>query len=249
MLEAKKIAVVIPAYCEAMLLPRTLENIPDYVDIVIVIDDGSPDETYDAARQGALRDKRLHVIRLGFNRGVGGAIMRGYREAVARGADAIAVMAGDDQMDPAELEAVLLPVVRGEADYAKGNRLAHPEANRMPLARRAGTRLLGSVTGLIAGLPGLTDAQCGYTAIHKDMVEALPLDEVYPRYGYPNDLLLRLGEHGARVTQPVVRPIYADEVSGFRIHQVVLPISGILMRGVLRRLKGDAAISRAAEVS
>ena len=137
MLEDKKIAVVIPAYCEAMLLPRTLENIPDYVDIVVVIDDGSPDKTYDAARQGALRDKRLHVIRLGFNRGVGGAIMRGYREAVARGADAIAVMAGDDQMDPAELEAVLLPVVRGEADYAKGNRLAHPEANRMPLARRA----------------------------------------------------------------------------------------------------------------
>ena len=240
MLQNQCIAVVVPAYREAKLLPRTLRHIPGYVDHIIVVDDGSPDDTYGAGLSAARTDPRVHLIRLGFNQGVGFAIMRGYMEAVARGAHVIGVMAGDDQMDPQELLHVLLPVVRGEADYAKGNRLAHPDARRMPLVRRVGTSALGRLTGWVAGLPGLNDAQCGYTAIHRDAVLTLPIHKIYPRYGYPNDMLLRLGEHGLRVTQPVVRPIYADEISGLKVHKVIGPISGILLRGVARRLAASA---------
>ncbi len=237
MYRGKKVAVVVPAYCEERLLPRTLAGIPEYVDEVIVVDDGSPDGTYEVAQGSASQDGRVRVVRLGFNQGVGRAISVGYAHAVHEGAELVAVMAGDDQMDPDELDVVLDPLADGDADYVKGNRLAHPEARAMPPVRRLGTWALAKMTGWIAGWPELEDAQCGYTAITAEALEELPLDELYPSYGYPNDMLLRLSERGSRLAQPAVRPVYADEVSGFKVWQVAGPISGILLRGAWRRVR------------
>lgn len=235
-LDAKKrIAVVIPAYCETRLLPATLASIPEFVDQIIVVDDGSPDKTYQVAGAAARSDLRVKVIRMGYNYGVGRAITRGYEYALESGADVIAVMAADNQMDPDDLARVIAPVLAGQADYAKGNRLAHPDSYQMPQMRRFGTRLLGKLTGVIGGYAELDDAQCGYTAISARALEHLPLHKLYPRYGYPNDLILRLSEVGARIEQPVVRPVYATEQSGLHIPKVILPIAGILARGALRR--------------
>ncbi len=236
MLYERCIAVVIPAHKEEKLLARVVSRLPTWIDQVIIVDDASPDDTFSVAMQCARQDERVQVIRFGFNQGVGAAIMRGYRRALDGGAEVIAVMAGDDQMDPAELEGVCAPVALGQAGYAKGNRLAHPEARRMPWLRRVGTRGLAKVTGLIAGDWSLDDAQCGYTAIGKEALEAICLEHVYPRYGYPNDLILRLAERGVTIAQPTVRPIYADEVSGLRVHKVIMPISGILLRGTARKI-------------
>jgi dolichol-phosphate mannosyltransferase len=235
MFEGHRVAVVVPAYCEERLLPRTVGQVPKWVDEIVIVDDGSPDRTFEVARALAELDERVAVVRLGFNRGVGAAIVAGYRHALNTGADAIAVMAGDAQMDPADLPGLLKPVVRGEADYAKGDRLSHDEAHRMPVIRRLGTGLLGRLTGVVAGIPGLRDSQCGYTVVSATVLRRLPLRRLYPRYGYPNDLLIRLSEAGARVAQPVVRPVYADEISGLKIGAIIGPISGILARGVARR--------------
>lgn len=235
-----KVAVVAPAYKETALLPATLATMPEYVDLVVVVDDGSPDQTYEVAKGCAEKDDRIKVVRLGFNYGVGRAITAGYERALREGAQVVAVMAADAQMDPEDLPALLEPVVMGRADYAKGNRLAHREAQTMPAVRRFGTWLLGKATGVIAGRPKLTDSQCGYTAISAEMLERLPLEKLYPRYGYPNDLLLRLSEAGARLEEPVVRPVYGEEISGLKIHKVIGPISGILLRGILRKAMGSA---------
>lgn len=235
MFEGQRIAVVIPAYKEERILPRTIAGLPAWVDDVFIVDDGSPDSTYDVAKRCAESDPRITVARLIPNQGVGAAIVRGYREALAAGSQIIAVMAADDQMDPADLPAVLKPIVSGEADYVKGNRLSHPERRNMPPLRRLGTRALARLTALISGYHDLEDTQCGYTAISRAALEALDLAALYPRYGYPNDMLLRLAEQRARLAQPTVRPVYADEISGLRISRVILPISGILLRGALRR--------------
>ncbi len=235
MFENASVAVVVPAYREAKILPRTLARIPGYVDWIIVVDDGSPDQTFEVAHAFAQKDPRVHVVRLGFNYGVGRAITEGYQRAMQLGADVIAVMAADDQMDPEDLPGLLQPLTRGTADYAKGNRLVHHEARAMPPIRRAGTRLLARLTGYVAGIADLDDAQCGYTAISSTMLQKLPLHDIYPRYGYPNDMLLRLAENGARITQPTVRPVYADEISGLSVPKIIVPISGILFRGALRR--------------
>lgn len=231
-----RVAVVVPAYREARLLPRTLATMPAFVDRVIVVDDGSPDETFAIARDHAVAEERVEAIRLGFNQGVGRAICRGYERALEIGSEVVAVMAGDNQMDPTDLRAVVEPVASGQADYAKGDRLSHPEAQKMPWLRRLGTDLLARLTGLVAGFARLSDSQCGYTAIRAEFLEELPLDELYPSYGYPNDMLLRLGARGARLAEPTVRPVYADEESDLRIAAVVLPIAGILARAAIRRL-------------
>lgn len=234
--ESVELAVVVPAYQEGERLRATLQTIPRFVDHVVVVDDGSTDDTFDHAVAVERHDGRIDVIRLAHNRGVGGAIVRGYRRALELGAEVAAVMAGDGQMDPADLERVVAPVARGEADYAKGNRLAHEEWRSMPAIRRFGTRLLARLTGLVAGIDGLEDSQCGYTAISRSLLESLALEEVFPRYGYPNDLLLRVGAADGTVEQPVVRPVYGDESSGLSIPGIVVPVLLIMARGVLRRV-------------
>lgn len=229
-----RVAVVIPAYNEELLISRTVGRVPSFVDFVVVVDDASQDHTRIAAA-AALGGRAGSVLRLKKNQGVGGAITSGYRAAIASGADIIVVMAGDDQMDPEDLPRVLAPIADGQADYVKGNRLAHPMAQEMPRVRRFGTRLLARITGAVAGLSELDDSQCGYTAITSLAVHRVDLDRVYPRYGYPNDLLIRLSEAGLRIAQVPVRPVYADEVSGLAIHKVIVPISTILLRGAARK--------------
>lgn len=233
--DESRIAVVVPAHCEERRIREVLTGIPAFVDEIVVVDDGSDDATFERAANCEQRDPRIDLVRHAYNRGVGAAVVRGYRRALRRGVDVAAVMAGDGQMDPSDLAAVVAPVVEGEADYATGNRLDHSEAREMPRVRRFGTWLLSALTGWIAGYEELRDSQCGYTAISADLLEALPLERVYPRYGYPNDLLLRIGARGARLAQPVVRPVYAGEKSGFSAHEVVGPISGILLQGLARR--------------
>src|SRR6185437_15714203 len=121
MLEGKRVAVVVPAHDEQDLIAPTLAGIPAFVDRIYVVDDGSRDSTVERAR--ATGDSRIEVVEHDRNRGVGAAIVSGYRRALADDMDATAVMAADNQMDPADLELLALPVVRGEVDYAKANRL------------------------------------------------------------------------------------------------------------------------------
>ncbi len=213
MLDAQRIAVVVPAYCEEKLLARTLSTMPDFVDAIYVVDDGSPDDTSGVARRST--DPRVRVIRHEVNRGVGAAIVTGYRAALAEHADAVAVMAGDAQMAPADLPGVLAPVLAGRAEYVKGNRFRSSERRRMPWQRRLAGKVLSLATRLASGL-AVDDCQCGFTAMSRRGLTLLPLDELWPGFGYPNDLLLLAAQHGLRVSEVTVRPIYADERSGVR---------------------------------
>ncbi len=229
-----RVAVVIPAFNEARLLPTTLAGLPRFVDHVLVVDDASTDHTaVTARRHGAYA---LEVIRHASNQGVGGAIVTGYRRALTLGADVAVVVGADAQMDPAEM-AGLLEAVRQGADYAKGDRLGHPELwRRMPWVRLFGNLALTGLTRLSSGYWHIRDAQCGYTAISREALRRLPLDALYPRYGFPNDLLAKLAEVGATVVDCPVTPIYGDETSGIRIPRVVGPIFLLLLRAGVRRV-------------
>src|SRR5690606_33425907 len=118
------------------------------------------------------------------NRGVGAAIISGYRRTLALGLDVAAVMAGDGQMDPADLAGLLDPIADGSCDYAKGNRFLHRDVwSVMPPTRLFGNIALSLVTRLTSGYRHIFDSQCGYTAIHRSALERLDLDAVFPRYG------------------------------------------------------------------
>lgn len=230
----KRVAIVVPAFREARLIGRTLTAMPPYADIILVVDDASDDETSAAAL--AVGDPRVRVIRHDVNRGVGAAISTGYAEAFLAGADVAVVMAGDAQMDPADLPALLDPVVRGDADYTKGNRLAFPGVrSRMPFARYIGNHALSLMTRLVTGLD-VTDSQCGYTAITREAAARLPLERLWPRYGYPNDLLGELALAGLRSVDVVVRPIYADEISGIGVRHALFVVPYVLLRVAIRRV-------------
>ena len=239
MLEGARVAVVIPAHNEERLIKRALSGVPAYVDHVIVVDDASEDATHhEVARVG---DERIELIRHATNLGVGAAIATGYRRAFELGADVAAVMAGDAQMDPQDLLQVVLPVVRGEADYAKGDRLSHPEVDaRMPLSRRIGNRALSTLTRWATGL-SVRDAQCGYTALSRRAGERLPLERLWPRYGYPNDLLSHLAVRSMRVREVLVRPVYGTERSGIRPSDLVTAYPRVLARSAARRLASALA--------
>lgn len=227
------VAVVMPAYNEARLIERTLRGVPSFVDLVYVVDDASRDTT--AERAAAVGDTRVRVIRHRENRGVGAAIVTGCYRALDDQADLVAVMAGDDQMHPADLEPLLEAVAGSGADYGKGNRFAHPHSHQMPWLRRTAGAALSSATRLATGLR-VTDTQCGYTVITARAARRLPLDSLWPRYGYPNDLLALLAAHGCRVVEVPVRPVYADERSGIR------PWHALVILAILaRRAAGGGA--------
>jgi dolichol-phosphate mannosyltransferase len=160
----------------------------------------------------------------------------GYEVAFARGAQVCAVMAGDAQMDPADLSRVLAPVLCGEADYVKGDRLSFPDARRrMPWTRWLGNTVLSWLTRLATGI-AVRDSQCGYTAIARHTAARLPLASLWPRYGYPNDLLGMLAERGMRVRDVTVRPVYADEISGVGLRHALGVVPFVLGRVLLRRV-------------
>ena len=240
MFRGRTVAVVIPAYNERDKIAATIRSVPGYVDHILVVDDGSADGTAAAARRqaGRRRGGVVEVLRHEVNRGVGAAIASGYARAVALGVQVTAVMAGDGQMDPADLPRLLEPVAAGRADYVKGNRFAWPGGwRRMPRARMVGNLLLSLATRVASGYWRLLDSQCGYTAASRPALLAIAPQKMFARYGYPNDLLARLGAAGARVVDVPVRPVYGPAWrSGLRPARVALPIALLLARACWRRL-------------
>ena len=238
MVEGKHIAVVIPAHDEELLLPTTLEGIPDFVDRIYVVDDASGDGTAARARSAAERDPRISVIVRERNGGVGAAVVTGYRQALEDGTDVAVVMNADNQMDPDDLAQIVLPVARGEVDYAKANRLFTGQAWQLiPHSRYLGNAVLSLWTKVASGYWHIADAQSGYTALGRRMLELLDLDHLYPRYGFPNDMLVHLNVWNAKVRDVPSRPIYGvGERSGIRLRKVIPAISWLLIKRFWWRL-------------
>jgi glycosyltransferase involved in cell wall biosynthesis len=237
MIDGKTVAVVIPAYNEAELIGETIAGVPDVVDRIFVVDDASSDET--GARAANVVGRPVELIEHDTNRGVGAAILSGYRRALNERIDVTVVMAGDNQMDPTEFETIAGPVARGEVDYAKANRLISGRAwELIPRHRYLGNAVLSLLTKVASGYWHVADSQAGYTAISLGTLELLDLDRIYTRYGFPNDLLVHLNVCNARVRDIPSRPVYGiGERSGIRLHNVVPRISWLLVKGFFWRMR------------
>jgi len=239
MFEGKRVAVVVPAHDEEALLPQTLAGIPEFVDRIYVVDDASRDGTLERANAAAATDPRIAVIAHERNLGVGAAILSGYARALEERVDVTCVMAADNQMDPADLAALVEPVARGEVDYAKANRLITGQAwELIPRHRYLGNAVLSLLTKIASGYWHVADSQSGYTAVSLETLERLDLDRIYPRYGFPNDMLVHLNIVNARVRDIPSRPVYGvGERSGIKLRSVVPRISWLLVKGFFWRLR------------
>ena len=237
MVEGKRVAVVVPAYNEEKLIATTVAGVPEFVDRIIVVDDASGDATVEHAR--AIADPRVKIVVQERNQGVGAAIVRGYKDAIAERIDVTAVMAADNQMDPDDLLTLVAPVARGEVDYAKANRLFTGQAWQLiPRYRYLGNATLSLLTKIASGYWHVADSQSGYTAISLDTLELLDLDRIYRGYGFPNDMLVHLNVWNARVRDFPSRPNYGvGERSGIRLRKVVPRISWLLVKGFFWRMR------------
>lgn len=235
-----RVAVVVPAYSEERLIETTVDSIPGYVDDIVVVDDCSQDRT--AARVLHYQDcqpGRLRLLQNEKNQGVGGSIAAGYKWCRDQEVDVAVVMAGDAQMDPADMPDLLEPVVAGEVDYAKGNRLFTGDAwNKIPRVRYLDNSGLSLLTKIASGYWHVADSQCVYAAINLPALKAIDWDRMYKRYSQPNDLMILLNVYNFRVRDVPVRPVYnVGESSGIRPLRLIPRLSWLLLKLLLWRMK------------
>jgi dolichol-phosphate mannosyltransferase len=231
-----RVAAILPCYRSGAHVLEVIAAIGPEVDIIICVDDACPDKVGDHIQAHAV-DPRVVVLRHAVNQGVGGAVCTGYAHALELGADILVKIDSDGQMDPSEISVLVDPIVRGDADYAKGNRFFNIEdLQGMPVLRLFGNAGLSFLTKLSSGYWSVFDPTNGYTAVHARMIERVPLDKVAKRYFFESDLLFRLGTLRARVADVPMAAIYGDEVSQMDVGKIVIPFFAYNVTNFLKRL-------------
>lgn len=262
-----QIGVIVPAYNEEGHVGDVIREMPEFVDRIYAVDDRSTDGTWaevlDAAETGAgeqsssglrtmltdggriadrgsVHDRVGQVVpvRHHENRGAGGSIKTGYLLALVDEVDITVTVDGDEQMDLGQMTRLLDPIVEGRVEYAKGNRLLPTKPNRvMPTWRLFGNAVLTVLTSVASGYWGIMDPQNGYTAISREALETIEVEDLYEYYGYTNDVLTKLNVHNIRVGDVTMKPIYGDEKSSIVYTEYIPKVSGMLLRNFVWRLQ------------
>jgi dolichol-phosphate mannosyltransferase len=215
------LAVVIPCYRARRHILHVIAGVLPQVDAIYVVDDRCPEGTGDYVA-GAVSDPKVKIIRSAANEGVGGATMAGYATAAADGHDILIKMDGDDQMDPVYLAVLIEPIIRGQADYTKGNRFfSRRFYGGMPAVRVFGNAVLSFVTKVSTGYWDVMDPTNGYTAIHASVLPLLEVERIAKRYFFETDMLFRLGLIRAVVRDVPIPARYAGEVSSLKIRSAL----------------------------
>ncbi|MBT3990302.1 MAG: glycosyltransferase family 2 protein [Rhodospirillaceae bacterium] len=231
-----RIAVVIPCYRETRQILAVLGKFDAMVDHIIVIDDACPDKTGEFVREN-FSDPRLHIVIHENNQGVGGATLTGYDKAIELGADIIVKVDGDGQMDPAMIKTLIRPILRGEADYAKGNRFYRLNGlSKMPVFRLIGNLALSFASKMSSGYWKIFDPTNGFTAIHSKVAQELALKKISRDYFFESDMLFQLNIARAVVADVPIQAIYGEETSSLKISRVLLPFFAKHFANFCRRI-------------
>jgi glycosyltransferase involved in cell wall biosynthesis len=234
--QANAIAVVIPCYRVTGHILGVVERIGAEVSKIYVVDDKCPDHSGQFVLREC-RDSRVVVVFNEVNLGVGGAVMAGYRRAIADGADVIVKIDGDGQMDPAMLARFVMPIIKGQADYSKGNRFYDlSRILQMPKVRLFGNAVLSFMAKLSTGYWGLFDPTNGYTAISARIAAHLPLEKISERYFFETDILFRLNTLRGVVVDIPMHAHYADEKSSLKISRVLAEFVFKHSRNTMKRI-------------
>ena len=236
-LAAIDIAVVVPAYQAELWIGDMLSKVPRFVRRIIVVVDGGGDGTGRAVGEAAASDPRIVRVDHQANRGVGVAMRSGYRRALADDAEIVAKMDADGQMDPCALATLLLPVALGHADYAKGNRFVHPrEIRAMPVVRLVGNAALSLLSKLSTGYWNLLDPTNGYTAISREALSAIDIEQLDDRFFFESSMLIELSLARAVCVDVAIPARYGDESSHLSVARSLVEFAAKHARAFVRRL-------------
>ncbi len=232
----ERIAVVIPCYREISFIAKVLEQVPDFICKIYVVDDACPEGTADYVETN-FKEERITVLRHTYNEGVGAAVLTGYRQALQDEMTIIVKLDGDAQMDPKKIPKFIEPIIDNEADYTKGNRFYQLRSlKEMPKVRIIGNMMLTFLSKLSSGYWNLFDPTNGYTAIHSSVLRLLDLDNISSDFFFESDMLCHLAALRARVLDIPIDARYRDEKSSLIVHKVVIPFFYLHSKRLLQRL-------------
>lgn len=216
-----KVAVVIPCYKVRRHILDVLNQIGPEIYSIYLVDDACPEETGKWVQKNTL-DNRIKVLFNAVNLGVGGAVIRGYQEAIHDHIDIVVKIDGDGQMNPSIIRDFIEPIQHGEADYTKGNRFFDLEhINRMPKLRLIGNSILSFANKISSGYWNIFDPTNGYTAIHAELLKKIAFAKVSKRYFFESDMLFRLNILKAVVVDIPMDAVYGEEKSNLKVHKIL----------------------------
>lgn len=231
-----KIAVVIPCYKVTAHIAKLIPQIGASVSAIYCVDDGCLDKSGDFIKKNCT-DPRVKILYNDSNQGIGGAMVTGYRAALADNMDIIVKLDGDGQMDPALIPAFTAPISEGLCDYTKGNRFHRlDDLEKMPRVRLIGNALLSFLTKLSSGYWHVFDPTNGYTAIHGAVLREVPLEKIDRGYFFESDMLFRLNLAQALVRDIPMRAVYEDEQSNLKIGAIVPKFLAAHARNLYKRI-------------
>lgn len=231
----ERVCVVIPMYRVAPYIQTVIASLPAWVWRIVAVDDASPDDT--VAQVLALDDPRLVLVKNSSNLGVGGAVLAGMDKAVELGATIIVKVDGDGQMPVEYLDRLVQPILRGQADYVKGNRFYHTSAiTRMPFIRRLGNIALSFLTKMASGYWNVFDPTNGFLAIDAEAYQAIDRNRIHRRYFFESSMLMELNLSRAVVCEVTMPARYAGETSSMSIPRVLFEFPAQLIQAFFRRL-------------
>ncbi len=238
MYKNKSICIVVPAHNEETQIGSVIENMPAFVDRIVVVDDASTDNTKNVVKSYLETSSNIVLLEHKKNLGCGGALITGYKWARDNNMDVAVRVDGDGQMKSEDLIPIIDPVVNNRADYSKGNRLFFGDAWHMiPRIRYLGNAFLSLSTKIASGYWHVADSQSGFTAISLLALKRIDLDKIYKQYGVPNDILIKLNMYDFRVSDVHTKPVYnVGEKSGMKLGKVIPRISWVLFKGFWQRL-------------
>ena len=235
MYRGSKLGIVVLAYSEEKFIESVINTIPEFADRIYVIDDGSPDKTVEIVK--TLNHPRVNLMWHENNRGPGAALSTGYQAALKDNMDVVVKVDGDGQMPLDQIEDLIIPIIKGTVDYTKGDRLSNSEYRQsIPRFRLLGNILLTWLTRIASGYWHLNDSQNGFTAISKKALETINCN-LYPYYGYLNDLLVQLNACQFKILDVPMPARYGKEKSKIKYSKYITKVSPLLLRSFLWRLR------------
>lgn len=230
------VAIVIPCYKVSNFISKVVESIPNYVDLVVVVDDACPDKSYENIKLNKHK-KKLVILHHSLNQGVGAATKTGFIYCVENKIDFILKIDGDGQMDTSLLPRFLNPLVNNDSDYVKGNRFFYLSSlKNMPFFRLIGNSFLSFITKFSSGYWNIFDPTNGYVGIKGSLIENIDLEKINNRFFFESDMLFRLYLVGAVVKDIPINSIYNDEKSNLSPIREICPFLFFNLRNFFKRL-------------
>ena len=239
MYKSKSVAVIIPSFNEQVNIEKVINSMPEYVDRILVINDCSTDKTREIVEENIKNNSKILLINHEKNQGVGATISTGCKWTLENNIDITVGMAGDAQMEPKDMSNLLDVIIEDKADYVKGNRPRSGDIrHQTPWFRYYGNQILSLLTKVASGYWHVADPQNGYCALNRKVLEKINWSNTYSRYGFYNDLLVKMNIENLRVKEVSTNAYYnVGEVSGIKVRKFMFTLSALLAKQFLFRLK------------